>query len=118
MKCGSINTSNERMEIKMYMLIDTVNVDIEKIKVLLADIYCMDNENTIDACMYKIDEALKILDKEHINNVKIFNDIKYIIMLLELAIDNRGEDVELYYLFKSLLKRTKKIKDILNIEDD
>lgn len=39
-------------------------------------------------------------------------------MLLELAIDNRGEDVELYYLFKSLLKRMKKIKDILNIEDN
>lgn len=102
----------------MQMLIDTVNTEMEKTKDLLSDIYCMDNENIIDVCMNKIDESLKILDREHINNVKIFNDIKYIIMLLELAIDNRGEDVELYYLFKSLLKRTKKIKDILNIEDN
>lgn len=37
--------------------------------------------------------------------VEIINIIE-----LELAIDNRGEDVELYYLFKSLLKRTKKLK--------
>lgn len=100
----------------MKMLIDEINIDMKKIKSMLSDIYCMDNENIIDACEYKIDKILKILDKEYKNNVKIFNNTKYIIMMLELAIENRDEDdVELYYLFKSLLNRMKKILYTLNI---